>query len=234
MLLSDTDYSFIGYEFPFMERLHFKVAGPSTVHAQKEQIDDILKKNPQIKSIEIHDFPKDYVKVVHQHLPNITDLFLHELDIGNDKVHFEHVRSFTLYDTAPGSIENLSFSRLESLQIEYSRDMFDSWIRYLRNYSNLTRFKVGTIDDDELPLVQLTNELPELVDFSLRSIHHVKVDTICQFIDAHEMLNKIKLSFFKREDLQQLQQRYEDDWHIKWKDFVWVDVWFERKVGAPN
>lgn len=64
-LYTHTDYSFIECEFPHLEHLFFGVSGPSIVFQQREQIDGILKKNPQIKSIEIHAFPKDCARDTH-------------------------------------------------------------------------------------------------------------------------------------------------------------------------
>lgn len=234
---NNNNYSFINYHFPHLKSLLFRVAGPSIARAHKEQLDDILRKNPQITEIEIHDFPKDYVKVVHELLPNITKLILHEFDIGDEEIHFEHVTNFTLYGRESRSVENFSFSNLTSLNMfEYPREKYDSLKRFLRKYNNLLQFKVSSIDGQELPLIELTEDLEDLVEIDIRTICHIRVEIICQFIDSHENLNKLRLWIYKPdpEYLNQLRERYQHDWHVKIEGYVDVDVRFERKVTGLN
>lgn len=225
-LYSDTDYSFIECKFPKLEHLYMSATGPTRAFQRKEQIDGILRKNQQITSIHTFSFPGDYVKIIHELLPNVKRLYLHAFDIGDDKLHFEHVKHMTLYDDTAVSVNNLSFSNLESLDIVYSRRTFNSWMEFLRLHSHLREFNLTAYVDEEVPLLELTDELDDLIEMNLRCTKHINVDTIGQFIDSHKNLNRFHLSIrkFNDGDVQILKERYENEWHIR------SDLLFERKT----
>lgn len=112
----NVDLSFIDYEFPMLA--HFYAANDACT--QVNRIESMLTKNMQIKSIELEGFPKDYVRIINKHLQNIENLTLSTFNIGDVPLHMENVKNFILYETSPVSIDKLSFSHIDSLQMYFT------------------------------------------------------------------------------------------------------------------
>lgn len=143
-LYTKADYDFLDCTFIHLEHLFVSVADKAW--EQRNQIEKLLVKNSHIRSIALRFFPADYVKSVAKLLPNLEKLF--EIDVGNETVHFENVKDFTIHSSLPRSIENLTFSHLESLLISYSSSVFNSWLQFFRNHPNIRKLEISEFFDD--------------------------------------------------------------------------------------
>lgn len=72
-------------------------------------------------------------------MPKLENLTLSSFDIGKDSLHIEHVKHVVLYETAPFSIEKLSFSNLQSLKMYYASSLMDEWMQFFKQHSNFKR-----------------------------------------------------------------------------------------------
>lgn len=70
LLRFDLDYKFLDCEMPHLEDIDVTI----NTHDITRQLDGFFQKNPQIRSINVHSFPADYVQVISKLLPNLEKL----------------------------------------------------------------------------------------------------------------------------------------------------------------
>lgn len=114
---------FFDLHFPSLEHIQLSVI--QIAWGRDEQIEAVIKRNPQILSIRIilisiNIFPLNYVEFIKRFMPNIENLTVSHIEIAGDPIHFEYVKNFRLMRNAAITVDKLFFSRLESLHIDYS------------------------------------------------------------------------------------------------------------------
>lgn len=109
-LQSYVDYSFINCGIQKLEHLSIQIS--SEAWKRREQIEGLIRKNAQIKSLELNGFPSDYIKIVKEWLPNIEKLTIHGLIQLDTIIRFDHVKNLALY----GKIMSLHSSLLTFIQ----------------------------------------------------------------------------------------------------------------------
>lgn len=148
-LRSKVDISLIVCEFPRLVNLKLYMSECGT--ERNDQIFRLMAKNPHIKCIEVEFYPRTLVRFdlerMNQLLPKLELLTLHSFDIGNESVHFEHLKGLHWERKTSDSIELLSFSRLESLEMnEYHQEEIHAWAHFFCKNKNLNRLHVTIVD----------------------------------------------------------------------------------------
>lgn len=87
---ADIDYSFIEFEFPHLENLF--VVATNGGFKGINHITELLKKNPQIRHIDLTDFPHNYIGTINNYLPLVENLTLDTIDLSVS-VHFEYIKN---------------------------------------------------------------------------------------------------------------------------------------------
>lgn len=184
-------------------------------------IEKFLRKNPQVRSIYIlftEDIHSNYLNDINKLLPNLDILEIHN-DIKND-VHFENVKTLIL-GLGLNSIEKLSFSQLQTLEMWYLLEYFDSLKTFFRKNRDLKYSNINSKWNDlkEREFFELTVELPELVEMTHNAIptDWINIETIAKFIDVHSKLKKIRFCFSisNNEFKVKLYQRFGNEWNIQ-------------------
>lgn len=83
---------FFDLHFPSLEHIQLSVI--QIAWGRDEQIEAVIKRNPQILSIDINIFPLNYVEFIKRFLPNIENLTVSHIEIAGDPIHFEYVKNF--------------------------------------------------------------------------------------------------------------------------------------------
>lgn len=201
---------------------------------QKHQIEGLMTKNPQINSIELEHFPKDYMKGISAILPNLDSLKVNSFDIGDDTLHFDRIKHFDLNDAIPGSIGRLSFAMLESLEIKYNSAFFSEWMNFLQRHRNISKFHL--VDEMysslSVPLVELTANVQNMVEMSLECTTYVSTDAIGQFIRDHDKLQTFRFTIynFGDEHISTLRQQFQTEWIINDVQMYYKGYSFERRM----
>lgn len=224
---TDVDYSYFAEELPHMDDLY--VAISDRARNQSHQIEEFLRLNSQIKTCYVQYAPHGFVEAVAKFLPNILNLTL--LHVGNDTAHFEYVTHFEMLTYDPIHVERITFSNVESLKLRYAQVNFNSWIEFFHNNQNISKLHMFLwYDDNVVPLVELTAELPNLIEMKFDSSSPVSVDTIIQFIENHEklMIFQFTIAKFELDDFNMLRVRFENEWRIQEIENHWKGFSFER------
>lgn len=232
-LYQDTDYSFINCEFSNLKNLTLAI--PFQPRNGPDYIPEFLRKNQQILSIDVNHISSDFVHVVHKELPNLERLKLYDFNIGENKIHFEHVKHFVLEDYFPRSIKDLSFACLESAEINYSWRP-NEWIAFFKNHRNLSRLYVKKVhEDNSVDLPEFVADLDNLVELTFEYSERlsIDVDTIRRIFKTHTNLKRFGLlvanSKVKIEVLDDFWTPFENEWNIQRLDRKLPGLLFEKR-----
>lgn len=215
-LFSDLDYSFIDCHFPHLEHFGYNI-GNSPVQQRMKLVESIMTKNPQIKSIDARFATVEFVKTIADLLPNVTNLTLFDFEIKNRSVHFENVQNFKADSLSAGSIDKLTFSSLESVEIKYDIKKFDKWVAFFKQNPQIRRLYLNffdTISDEQL--VGLISELPGLTEMKWGSYGSFNTRVISRVIQRLENLMKFEfsLNIYNEEDVDNFCKQFENEWHV--------------------
>lgn len=216
-LSADIEYTFIDCELPHLQHLDVNL-DYDRANKRGKQIEGLLRKNKQIKSIEIRDFPTDYIKEIKYYLPNLENLTLNEFDIRNETIQLENVKHLKLRTSHPKSIDKLSISSLESLDFMYKEELFGEWVSFFRNHSFLGILHITTCNYLNVEhFMELMAEVSHLVEMKLKTIGYFSAETIVKIIRNFKQLMTFELSLliYGQCDFNILQKQFENEWIIE-------------------
>lgn len=238
MMYDSLNYNLLDCFFPQLEHLELEFSTDQTERVG-EKIEGMLRRNPQVRTVQIANFPDDYVKVISDLLPNLESLVIDDHFRINETVHFENVKHFAIRSKWPDTIERMSFARLESMNMEYSSnngimpppvDILQKWLKFFRNHQSLSKlflFAERRMPDDHL--LALIDSLPNLVELRIQIIGYMNPETINEIIRSHGQLRTFVWYSENNEvsDITMLQENFENDWHIRRVENK--KFWIERK-----
>lgn len=223
-LASKSNYSFMDCHLKHLEHLSVSIYREAT--QQLHQIEGMIRRNQQLQSIKFGTFPANFVNVIHQILPNLSNLTIKYLNISNEnEMIYPHVKHFILTHLArdnPKSVAYLSFPKLETIKMIYESTSFNEWMYFFARHQNISKLYLEQneyIHQMQVPLVDLTAHLQNLIDVTIRVQLYLNIDVINQFFEAHQHLRKfiyMRVNF-QTEEEQQLRMRFEHDWDIEYK-----------------
>lgn len=205
------DNFYIVSHLPHLEHLTFDAKHS---YSHFEEIVQLIKKNPQIQSIDLKDITPRFLGSIASLLPNLKMLALLARFDNIDEIHFENVTKFeaTRSLMAP---ENISFSNLDELWIKCDENQCDKWRVFVEKYRNLRRLHVrsSSISNDQFE--RLTN-LPNLEDVSvfLLDEHLIGIETVVKFMESHGKLKSFQLNSCKEIDKEILYGKFQREWKI--------------------
>lgn len=217
-LRSNCDYSCIVCHFQHLEYLHIMIS--SFAWHKYDQIVRLIRKNPQITTIELHQYRRCLLTEIDKALPHLVNLILHTVGIGNETVHLEHVSHATLNNFHGISMDRipLRFSHLQSIELQYTHRFYDLWQQFFSQHHTLKRLHLNVLYRGEnFRLIELTEELFNLTEMSLKCISCANVDIITQLIERHEKLVKFQFNiyYFTSDELDTLRKHFEKQWNIE-------------------
>lgn len=217
-LETQVNNSFIDYQYPELEHL--------TIYAKQaeyveQHIEDLIRKNSQIKSIELKRIPINFIEFINRQLPALETLVLYELHIESDTLGFDCLKHFELYESSADSIRRLSLPHLQTIKITYSSQDFDDWTHFFGRHQSIT--KLHLTEYHYLlsePLVAFTAILTNLVVLTVKSSHEITLQAIIQSIENLPHLKVFRS--YNGIDLRLLQERFAEDWNIE----AFQENWF--------
>lgn len=212
-LYSGDDFSFIDCTFSELEYLDITVS--ETSWKQRAQIERMIQKNGHIKSIEIKNFPDNYIKTIAELLPNLENLTIFDNCNLDETVRLENVKHFKLYSKSANSINRLSFPQLESIKFVYSSEYFNEWVSFFCNHCNLTKLTINNhFGMENLRLLELTSKLQNLVELTVESYYAISDQIISRIIQQHDELMKLQFSVLHYDDVEAIREQFQNEWNI--------------------
>lgn len=219
--LDSIDSSSIVCKYPLLERLEI-----STETENEERIfEEILSKNAQIKAININSLSKNICKAINTHVPSLENLTIESsLSSVEYKTSFEHVKHLEYNDdqfVSSSNLDTMSFPRLVSLQIVYTKEMFDQCPVFFRKHEHLSHLKIKNVEGSESHrLTQLLSELPNLTEITIEHQHYayqeINFETIDEIITNHPKICAINLLSFpvQENEFNNFEKSVEYNWNI--------------------
>lgn len=232
------NYEWLDCKFSHLEHLTVDFVTPSTPKGSK-QIEAMLRKNSQIRSIEIDHFPPNYAEVINDLLPYIENLTITsgELTTNSEMIHFEYVKELKLRLYRPQSINKLTFERLESFHMEYSSSytnfgieyIVPEWLEFFQNHPNLSKLFLYSMKIPEIHLIEIINHFPNLMEIMIQIGNYIDPEIIVGIIESHKNLMKFvwRPDKYEESDMTMLRKRFEKEWNVR--DVKKQLFWIERK-----
>lgn len=211
----NTNFAFIDCELPYLEFLTIDVGN---WWSRGKQLLGILEKNPQIRSIYAKDTSSQFKKKISEYFPRLDYLVFYLGDSSGDPLHFESVKHFDLYlNSGYTSLQNLSFSHLESLEFTHTPKSYDIFVEFFQRHRNLSRLHLRESWGGELDLEALTVDLPKLVEMIIDHDFDLSIENMTRFIERHPKLTKFQFKVREEDEgyLEILRNRFGRDWHIE-------------------
>lgn len=167
-------------------------------HFNENDVERLLRKNQQIKSLKLSHSSRNFLKIVNEILPNLESL---ELDIYNPRrsnnddepIVFEHVKNFTISRSDVSAPSNIFFPKLEEFHTDISETKDDNWIDIVKENSHLIKLHVenGFVSDQQLKKLSVVSSNLTEVYFNLGT--YVKYVTVCSFVKNNKDLKRLHL-----------------------------------------
>lgn len=161
----------------------------------------ILRKNPQIISIEVYYSRTRTFELIKSLLPNLQILAIWEYLNEPNHIQFDSVTTFKV-KFASSSPSNLHFSNLECLYINLeSTSQLGAWLNFLQEHNHITEFHIIYSSHTAEHLEQLLSRIPNLMRLQIflkRGI--IGIEFINNLTENHPNLHQLHLSFDDEND----------------------------------
>lgn len=220
---NDIEHNFLDDDFPNLEHLEASIVQDS--EKQRLQFESLMRRNPQIRSLNTWNYPGDYVVTISKLLPALEILTLHEFDSLEEAVHFENVKNLQIVKTYPTDIEKLTFSKLELLDIDFASS-YNELITFFGNHQYLPKLHlhVNGRSTNGKELVDTVSHVPNLVELKMIWAQHINPQFIAQIIESHDKLRSVEFSVNEwdmqfdeetRTEYKNFKRQHANDWHFK-------------------
>lgn len=185
-------------------------------------VEHILKKNPQIRSVELSCSDQYFLKIINENVPNLEMLELKHFSPSSVPidVNFKNVTTLKIYSTWSTKVpENVIFENLVQLHIEGCFDCINRWAEeLLKTNKHLSRLYLdrGCIGSEVFETLKPATL--NITEISLTFCARVDNESIIQFLRDNQNLKKITFNQFQSERMDNithaLWQELGDEWKI--------------------
>lgn len=226
------DYESIEREFTHLENLSVVFLDEESV--TEANINNLMKKNPQITFIGIQAITPAFMKVVSERLPKLVkidcEFVTKEGAYAEDvEMHFKSVKEATIKGNAFFSPMKLSFDRLESLELRIFGGSTDDWVEFIARHSNLKTLKIhdGFVNDEQLTQIA---HMQNFVDLNVGGTPELTVGAILHFMQNNQQLQKCYLRKLNKSMHAELRTALNQQWKvIPYISGRSTDVYFLKK-----
>jgi len=195
--------------------------------------ENVIIKNPQIRSIDLYDPHQDFLHNMSVLLPKLEHLTLSRYDLKNVSIEFKNVTTFVVNNGYNRSPENFHFPRLQTLHIDTDwYPLFYKWVNFLNEHKQLSQLQLRHFGLDDLQFKHLTSNLTNLVEITLwakysETLYVLSTDCIVEFVKSHEQLKILNIFDYPKQCERELQYQLKLEWNMQIVD---RGLSFERKI----
>lgn len=214
----------VDHHFPHLNE--FKVHFCDSMYGLNEaQVERMLQKNPQIKYVIVKGGSQNFLKILHENLPNIESLELDDIRTAlfsqNDRViHFAHVKKFTLHMIFKYFInpEHFPFSfgdKLEELELVWFCGTFSPrWVEFIESFANIPKLSVKFLGKCHLYSHIAELSLPKLREIRLQNINLRGFRDFFNRIKQRVGLETIHLIGLGHDETEQIRNEINSEWKM--------------------
>lgn len=212
------------HEYPHMDQLQIEISRYSNPSRfTEENAFKLLKKNPQIRHLELDKTSRTFLLTANEVLPLLESLRLvHYFPFHGESKQtfiFENVKNFSIAESCESAPQYVEFRNL----IEYHTEnlfglLYNKWVQLVEKSPHLQKLFVNNVNDEYLLKITAIDLNLIEVNFGLET--DVSDETIVNFIRKNERSKKIH---FTRNEMQNtfkgvaviLHEQFADKWIIK-------------------
>lgn len=210
LLRSGVNFNAIDCAFPLLKQLDLWIF--PDCEERMHQIEGFIRKNPQIKSVQLRGKYSYLLKTVSEVTPNLQNFNVSLFEnTHNNEVRFGNVNNFHLLSVSSEGFDKLSFLHLNSFELYYIHQD-EQLIRFLNRHQHLNRLHIRY--GVSRPVILYEADLPDLVEVIIED-HDVSIESINEFINSHPKLMKFQIRRNINADNQELLKIFEKDWNIQ-------------------
>lgn len=217
----------IHMHFPNLVELEFSFF--RIFQAMQSELEDMIKLNPQVKSISIHEYSKSFLKFINENLPHLEDLKLDGLHVidhlqrindhqSQDAINFTTVKNLTVTTMPPVSMALLNFPKLQEFNLISSSGDIHGWINFIRRHDQLRILRTKGYTISDIISATFIESVPNLIEASFDTLGKVQIEKIAIFLKKTTHLEKLHLqinSIVSESELNQFQDRIKNQWHVR-------------------
>lgn len=232
------DISFLDCELPNMK--HLEIRSDVRKHflpAIYKQIEQLLKKNPQVRTLFYTYDLDDFIQVINGRLPNLEHLIVTTLHPEIDYTRLDRVKCLTVQTDETSPFDRISFSSLESLSLRYSERHEtgyprSSWMRFFQNHQGIKKLNCSVSTDKGF--VEFLSPLTHLEEIQIDYYPNFNIDLVSRLIENHKSLSKFQYKVsarYQREEpnLEDYRELFGNEWLISYSAENFLILSFERK-----
>lgn len=202
------------HEFKHLEHLCIDSTTAWHVELIDDNIKQIIKKNPQIKSISVPHPTGESLKFISKHLPileSIEILCSIKTDSDQDIINFDSVKKARIILNSPIVPKSIIFPQLEQLELEIG-----NWFEFIQENQQIRKMQMKKSMDNE-DISKLAKVVPNLEEISIKCDRNVEEKTIQNFIDENPQLMEIHLHSSNETLQENLKSTFGTKWFVNVK-----------------
>lgn len=213
---------------PFLDNLHVNTRIFERIGLTQPEIEEILKCNPQIRSLSFNDVSQSFLITINKYLPHLENLQIgstrriNSRDFEDQRVIFQNIKSFSTFWEMQRFPDNIEFRNLTELSVHVSiePEYNNWWLEFLHTNTHVKVFNVilGCLSDNDLK--NLATKQLSLDEASLLLCRHVDDSSVVSFVQNNDKMKKIHFKKCEYMEVsletkaQALVQRFGDKWKI--------------------
>lgn len=208
-------------------RVHFYDMGMTRMMSEND-IEQIVRVNPQIRSLQVHSASETFLRVASEALPNLEFLRIEPIwhqqasnfaEFHGADISFKNVKILEV--KRPLSACHIEFERLEELRAMFAlnRD-FEWWLHFIKKNTYLKKFQSieGRIDDYDILIFAHRGNL-NLEEISITLAKDVEVKSLVELVTANPNTKKFCFKFDEEHSkralkLSELRDEFKNTWKI--------------------
>lgn len=187
--------SFIDRKFPQLEYVSIAPSGLFTaykpIQSNPGDVEKMIKKNPQIRSIHFQSCTVEVLKTVNVFLPNLEnlhiDLYLNGNHRAEELLFFENVKNFTVFAVLFPT--NLRFGHLTTFETKSDPNL--DWIKFVQRNPFLENLSIKGANIKKQQLQRLATLDWNMKEVYLRLSLDIDDESIVNFVRSLEKIKKI-------------------------------------------
>lgn len=184
----------------------------------KSTVENILKKNPTIKSLVFNDCGSmEFVKIASDYLKNLEEIKVNFVALDpyrGEQIHFPNVKTVNFSWNNYNMSGLMSFDKLENLSLSC---LAHECIEFLRQNTNVRKLKIIGESLSNQNILTIGGILPNLVELTISENENIEANSIIQLIQNSQQLEKLAIEYFNTEAYNTLCQQINKDWTVNEK-----------------
>lgn len=185
----------------------------------ESDVRELIKRNPQIKSLSVSFPSMDFLKFVNKYLPKLENIeILSSIENYSDqmKIQFESVKKICIKLNTSIVPKSITFAQLEELELESLHGLNREWFQFIQQNQKIRKIQLKKPMRNK-EMLMLAEVAPNLEECSLNCSPNIKEETIDKFMLKSLAMMKIHFITSNSTLKNNLKARFQKEWFVNVK-----------------